>query len=62
LGFCFEGEESPLSRSSSNRDLDLESERAFSSTETPVEVLQEIAMKCGTKVSGEDCILEQKSD
>ncbi|KAI5590772.1 hypothetical protein BDE02_04G033500 [Populus trichocarpa] len=46
----FQGEESPLSRSSSNRDLDLESERAFSSTETPVEVLQEIAMKCGTKV------------
>ncbi|KAJ6925295.1 hypothetical protein NC651_009835 [Populus alba x Populus x berolinensis] len=45
----FQGEESPLSRSSSNRDLDLESERAFSSTETPVEVLQEIAMKCGTK-------------
>ncbi|KAJ6925813.1 hypothetical protein NC651_010291 [Populus alba x Populus x berolinensis] len=43
-------EESPLNRSSSNRDLDLESERAFSSTETPVEVLQEIAMKCGTKV------------
>ncbi|XP_011027882.1 PREDICTED: RNA polymerase II C-terminal domain phosphatase-like 1 [Populus euphratica] len=46
----FQGEESPLSRSSSNRDLDLESERAFSSTETPAEVLQEIAMKCGTKV------------
>ncbi|KAJ6364168.1 hypothetical protein OIU76_029164 [Salix suchowensis] len=46
----FQGEETPLNRSSSNRDLDLESERAFSSTETPVEVLQEIAMKCGTKV------------
>ncbi|XP_011006883.1 PREDICTED: RNA polymerase II C-terminal domain phosphatase-like 1 [Populus euphratica] len=46
----FQVEESPLSRSSSNRDLDLESERAFTIAETPVEVLQEIAMKCETKV------------
>ncbi|CAK7350626.1 unnamed protein product [Dovyalis caffra] len=46
----FQGEETPLSRSSSNRDLDLESERAFASAETPVEALQEIALKCGTKV------------
>ncbi|KAF9683551.1 hypothetical protein SADUNF_Sadunf04G0025500 [Salix dunnii] len=44
------GEETPLSRPSSNRDIDLESEQAFSSTETSVEVLQEIATKCGTKV------------
>ncbi|KAG6754840.1 hypothetical protein POTOM_040638 [Populus tomentosa] len=46
----FQVEETPLSRSSSNRDLDLESERAFTIAETPVEVLQEIAMKCETKV------------
>ncbi|XP_061984320.1 RNA polymerase II C-terminal domain phosphatase-like 1 [Populus nigra] len=46
----FQVEETPLSRSSSNRDLDLESERAFTISETPVEVLQEIAMKCETKV------------
>ncbi|KDP20941.1 hypothetical protein JCGZ_21412 [Jatropha curcas] len=45
------GEEIPLSRSSSsNRDPDFESERAVSSAETPVEALQEIAMKCGAKV------------
>jgi RNA polymerase II C-terminal domain phosphatase-like 1/2 len=46
-------EETPLSRSSSNRDLDLESERAFTISETPVEILQEIAMKCETKVRGQ---------
>ncbi|XP_021670437.2 RNA polymerase II C-terminal domain phosphatase-like 1 isoform X3 [Hevea brasiliensis] len=46
----FSGEEIPLSRpSSSNRDLDFESERAVRSAETPVGVLQEIAMKCGAK-------------
>ncbi|KAJ6769805.1 RNA polymerase II CTD PHOSPHATASE [Salix purpurea] len=43
-------EEAPLNRSSSNRDLDLESERAFAIAETPVDILQEIAMKCETKV------------
>ncbi|KAJ6416569.1 hypothetical protein OIU84_002430 [Salix udensis] len=43
-------EETPLNRSSSNRDLDLESERAFAIAETPVDILQEIAMKCETKV------------
>lgn len=49
-----EGEEIPLSRSSSsNRDLDFESERAVPSAETPVGVLQEIAMKCGAKVMSE---------
>ncbi|KAG8634474.1 RNA polymerase II C-terminal domain phosphatase-like 1 isoform X3 [Manihot esculenta] len=46
----FSGEEIPLSQSSSsNRDLDFESERAVSSAETPVGVLQEIAMKCSAK-------------
>ncbi|XP_048230752.1 RNA polymerase II C-terminal domain phosphatase-like 1 isoform X2 [Ricinus communis] len=45
------GEENSLSRSSSsNRDLDVESDRAVSSAETPVRVLHEISMKCGAKV------------
>lgn len=49
--FYIKGEEIPLSQSSSsNRDLDFESERAVSSAETPVGVLQEIAMKCSAKV------------
>lgn len=53
LGFHFEGEEIPLSRSSSSsRDVDFESGRDVSSTETPSGVLQDIAMKCGTKVIG----------
>ncbi|XP_004293503.1 PREDICTED: RNA polymerase II C-terminal domain phosphatase-like 1 isoform X1 [Fragaria vesca subsp. vesca] len=47
----FSGEEPPLNRSSSsNRDFDYESGRAISNAETPAGVLQEIAMKCGTKV------------
>ncbi|XP_050370211.1 RNA polymerase II C-terminal domain phosphatase-like 1 isoform X2 [Argentina anserina] len=47
----FSGEESPLYRSSSsNRDFDFESGRPVSNAETPASVLQEIAMKCGTKV------------
>lgn len=47
---CFEGEEVPLGRSSSNRDLDFESGRGAPYAETPAVGLQEIAMKCGTKV------------
>lgn len=52
MGLCFlKGEEPPLNRSSSsNRDFDYESGRAISNAETPAGVLQEIAMKCGTKV------------
>ncbi|XP_050214577.1 RNA polymerase II C-terminal domain phosphatase-like 1 [Mercurialis annua] len=47
----FSGEENPLSRSSSsNKDLEFESDQAVSSAETPVGVLQEIAMKSGAKV------------
>ncbi|XP_071724386.1 LOW QUALITY PROTEIN: RNA polymerase II C-terminal domain phosphatase-like 1 [Rutidosis leptorrhynchoides] len=46
----FSGEEMPSSRSSSSSRDDFESGRAFSSAETPVEVLQDIAVKCGTKV------------
>ncbi|KAE7995638.1 hypothetical protein FH972_000412 [Carpinus fangiana] len=45
------GEEIPFRRpSSSNRDLDFESGRGVSNADTPAVVLQEIAMKCGTKV------------
>ncbi|KAF5473108.1 hypothetical protein F2P56_009748 [Juglans regia] len=47
----FSGEDIPLSRpSSSNRDLDFESGRGVPNEETPAGVLQDIAMKCGTKV------------
>jgi RNA polymerase II C-terminal domain phosphatase-like 1/2 len=47
----FVGEEIPFRRpSSSNRDLDFESGRGVSNADTPAVVLQEIAMKCGTKV------------
>ncbi|CAL1397941.1 unnamed protein product [Linum trigynum] len=46
----FPGEAMPLSRSSSNRDLDFDMERPVSTAESPVRVLQDIAMKCGTKV------------
>lgn len=50
--FEIEGEDMPLSRSSSrNRDLDFESGRVVSSAETPAGVLQDIAIKCGTKVT-----------
>lgn len=54
MGICiFEGEETPLNRSSSsNRDFDFETGRAVSNAETPAGVLQEIAMKCGTRVIG----------
>ncbi|XP_022720487.1 RNA polymerase II C-terminal domain phosphatase-like 1 isoform X2 [Durio zibethinus] len=45
------GEEITLSRSSSShKDLDFESGRTVPSGETPAEVLQDIAMKCGAKV------------
>ena len=37
--------------SSSSRDFDFESGRDVSSAETPVGVIQEIAIKCGTKVT-----------
>ncbi|XVF25833.1 hypothetical protein REPUB_Repub13aG0247800 [Reevesia pubescens] len=47
----FSGEEMPLGRSSSShKDLDFESGRNVPSGETPVAVLQDIAMKCGAKV------------
>ncbi|KAJ4850774.1 hypothetical protein Tsubulata_013825 [Turnera subulata] len=47
----FSGDDMSLNRSSaSSRDLDFETDRAVPSTETPVGVLQDIAMKCGTKV------------
>ncbi|CAL1372753.1 unnamed protein product [Linum trigynum] len=46
----FQGEAIPSSRSSSNRDLDFEMERPVSTAESPVRVLQDIAVKCGTKV------------
>jgi hypothetical protein len=50
----FVGEEIPFSRSSSsNRDLDFESGRGVSNAETPAVVLQDIAMKCRTKVRKE---------
>ncbi|GKV45845.1 hypothetical protein SLEP1_g52881 [Rubroshorea leprosula] len=45
------GEEIPIRQFySSNMDFDSESEQAISSGETPTAVLQDIAMKCGTKV------------
>ncbi|GMN50838.1 hypothetical protein TIFTF001_020000 [Ficus carica] len=45
------GEEISLSRSSSsNREADFDSGPAVSNAETPAGVLQEIGMKCGTKV------------
>ncbi|GKV00905.1 hypothetical protein SLEP1_g13515 [Rubroshorea leprosula] len=47
----FPGEEMPMSRSSSSSmDLEFESEQTIPGGETPVGVLQDIAMKCGTKV------------
>lgn len=57
----FVGEETPFSRSSSsNRDLDFESGRGVSNAETPSVVLQDIAMKCGTKVIGKRFIARDK--
>ncbi|XP_057949749.1 RNA polymerase II C-terminal domain phosphatase-like 1 [Malania oleifera] len=44
------GEEVPLGRSSTNRDLDFESGRGVPYADTPAGVLHGIAMKCGTKV------------
>lgn len=58
--WVFEGEEIPLSRSSSsNRDVDFESGRAISNAETPTGVLQEIAMKCGAKVFCAVCLAKE---
>lgn len=52
------GEEIPYGRStSSNRDLDFESGRGISNGETPAGVLQDIAMKCGTKVEFRPALL-----
>ncbi|CAI9087501.1 OLC1v1021581C2 [Oldenlandia corymbosa var. corymbosa] len=45
----FPGEETSMVRSSTNRDLDLEPVQG-SFAETPVAALQDIAVKCGTKV------------
>lgn len=57
----FVAEEIPFSRSSSsNRDLDFESGRGVSNAETSTVVLQEIAMKCGTKVIGKRFIARDK--
>ena len=48
----FVGEEFPLSRlSSSNREAEFDSGPIVSNAETPAGVLQEIGMKCGTKVA-----------
>ncbi|RZC03695.1 RNA polymerase II C-terminal domain phosphatase-like 1 isoform D [Glycine soja] len=47
----FSGDDIPFSRSfSSHRDLDSESGHSVLHADTPVAVLQEIALKCGTKV------------
>lgn len=55
---CYEGEEIPLSRSTSSlRDPDSESGRSLSHIDTPAGAMKEIAMKCGTKVS----VLPKKS-
>ena len=53
LGICiFAGEEISLSRSSSsNREADFDSGPSVSNAESPAGVLQEIGMKCGTKVT-----------
>lgn len=49
---CYAGDDIPFGRSSSsNRDLDSESGHSALHAETPAVVLQEIALKCGTKVS-----------
>ncbi|KAL5841686.1 hypothetical protein ACOSQ3_012289 [Xanthoceras sorbifolium] len=57
----FSGEEIPLSRSSSsNRDFDFESGRDVSSAENPAGVLQDIAIKCGTKVEFRPALVASK--
>lgn len=49
---CCEGDDTPFGRSSSShRDFDSESGHSVFNAETPAIVLQEIALKCGTKVS-----------
>lgn len=53
-----EGDDVPLNGSSySNRNFDSESARSLFHADTPAGVLQEIALKCGTKVSGNMCLL-----
>ncbi|CAN1149810.1 RNA polymerase II C-terminal domain phosphatase-like 1 [Linum perenne] len=46
----FSGEAVPFSRSSSNRDLDFESDRPVSNADSSVGVLQDIAMQCRLKL------------
>ncbi|XP_058200858.1 RNA polymerase II C-terminal domain phosphatase-like 1 isoform X2 [Rhododendron vialii] len=46
----FSGEDVPLGRSPSSRDLDVELGRVDLYAETPAGALQDIAIKCGTKV------------
>ena len=54
---CHEGDDIPLSGSSySNRDFDSESGRSLFHADTTAGVLQEIALNCGTKVSGNICV------
>ncbi|KAM7262854.1 hypothetical protein ACFE04_000537 [Oxalis oulophora] len=55
----FSGDEMSISRSSSSNRDDFESGRAFSTAETPVEVLQDIAMKCGTKVEFRSALIDR---
>jgi hypothetical protein len=51
-GGRYAGDDIPFGRSSSShRDLDSEFGRSVLHADTPAVVLQEIAMKCGTKVS-----------
>jgi len=51
-GCSYAGDDIPFGRSSSSHtDLDSESGNSVLHAETPVAVLQEIALKCGTKVS-----------
>ncbi|TKY71675.1 RNA polymerase II C-terminal domain phosphatase 1 [Spatholobus suberectus] len=53
----FPGDDIPLNGTSySNRDFDRESGRSLFHADTPAGVLQEIALKCGTKVSENMCV------
>ncbi|KAF5728924.1 C-terminal domain phosphatase-like 1 isoform 2 [Tripterygium wilfordii] len=55
------GEETLMGHSSSsNRYLEFESRRAISGAETPAGVLQDIAMKCGTKVEFKSALVASK--
>lgn len=47
---CYEGDDIPFGRSSSSHSLDSESGHSLLHADTPAVVLQEIALKCGTKV------------